>query len=58
MPQVYDDGDEFQAALAWWALAVYGHPRPHVLQVRGSSPWGYYGARWDYNVARWEHKVR
>ncbi|KAF5831780.1 Rhodanese-like domain-containing protein [Dunaliella salina] len=29
---VYDSGEEYQAALAWWALAVFGHSQCHVLQ--------------------------
>eukprot|EP00983_Pelagomonas_calceolata_P070618 1150858-Pelagomonas_calceolata.AAC.2 len=30
--QMYDDGDEFQAALVWWALAVFGQPKRQVLR--------------------------
>jgi len=29
---MYDDGDEFQAALVWWALAVFGQPKRQVLR--------------------------
>ena len=31
---MYDDGEDFHAALVWWALAVFGHPYIRVLQVR------------------------